>query len=586
MTTSEADTIESGLALSYFGVQKARPDVSVIVPAYKCASTLLNTLRSIAQQQHVSVEAIIVDDDPDQNLRDILSTPDIVANNIYFILAERRHNGGQSTARNIGIRLSTAPYIAFLDSDDRFIDPDGLYALVRSARTHQLEIVRCNYLIRQTDTNNAIPSNYRETDENLVCNIYSRPQLVNISSCWQMLYDSEFLKRHAIEFSQRLRQREDRPFVLRALLRAQRVGFVRSPVIEYLVRPDSTMRTPDARQLSLYLIHLQEVCGYISSYNSSVATPPFSFLEANFALYIRAVFNYWNGVILGCYHYGTPAEQQLARDIFANLRQLALVSLRRRDDRFFLADSKALLSAQRNSFVSWNDKCEDPQLREYYVDLALLFLIHDRFDLFVSILNGEWPRFRDFLDLTEGHNIRRALVTAKYCSYRRDAVEILPPIPLRTRDDSSTKRMRIVLHLGMPKTGTSALQQYMALNRFQLWDRGVCYPLSGIQTETQPERRHRTAGHSAVLGEIVDGRKSRLFTRLLVELDDAYDRGCCCTFLSAEMVLSPLVWHGYAGLERIRRAFKFADLEVVAFRREPRAWAEAYYRERISNSLQ
>ena len=84
--------------------------VAVVVPAYNAEATLAETLASVASQTCAPREVIVVDDG---------STDGTAA-------LARRHgarvisipNGGVACARNVAIRASTSPWIAFLDADD------------------------------------------------------------------------------------------------------------------------------------------------------------------------------------------------------------------------------------------------------------------------------------------------------------------------------------------------------------------------------------------------------------------------------------------------------------------------------------
>lgn len=63
-----------------------------------------------------------------------------------------------------------------------------------------------------------------------------------------------------------------------------------------------------------------------------------------------------------------------------------------------------------------------------------------------------------------------------------------PPPPARLR--------RLLLHVGMPRTGSTFIQNACELNRGPLLAQGILYPRSGHVREDGP-RAHRTAGHNA-----------------------------------------------------------------------------------------
>ncbi len=83
--------------------------VSAIVPTFNGAATIaeaIGTLRS----QSIPVEIIVVDDGSTDD------TPRVLAE--LCVLSIRQENAGPAAARNAGLLLATAPFIAFLDDDD------------------------------------------------------------------------------------------------------------------------------------------------------------------------------------------------------------------------------------------------------------------------------------------------------------------------------------------------------------------------------------------------------------------------------------------------------------------------------------
>jgi glycosyltransferase involved in cell wall biosynthesis len=104
-------------------------DIAAVVPTYNRAELLRETLRSILAQSHRPAEVIVVDDG---------STDGTAAMIKEFDGSVRYHaieNAGVCRARNIGVSLAKAPWIAFCDSDDLW-RPDFLaqhVALLRAA---------------------------------------------------------------------------------------------------------------------------------------------------------------------------------------------------------------------------------------------------------------------------------------------------------------------------------------------------------------------------------------------------------------------------------------------------------------------
>ncbi len=86
--------------------------VSVLIPAYNCASTVRETIDSVLNQTSPAHEILVMDDGSTDE------TPSILQSYGPKINAFRQPNGGLSSARNSLISKSTGELIAFLDSDD------------------------------------------------------------------------------------------------------------------------------------------------------------------------------------------------------------------------------------------------------------------------------------------------------------------------------------------------------------------------------------------------------------------------------------------------------------------------------------
>jgi glycosyltransferase involved in cell wall biosynthesis len=91
------------------------PLVSVIMPAYNAAPWLSEAVHSVLDQEHRSVELIIVNDgSSDATARIMASFTDA---RIITIHLDR--NQGVSNARNLGLDRAKGTFVCFLDADDR-----------------------------------------------------------------------------------------------------------------------------------------------------------------------------------------------------------------------------------------------------------------------------------------------------------------------------------------------------------------------------------------------------------------------------------------------------------------------------------
>ncbi|UOD34120.1 glycosyltransferase family 2 protein [Deferribacteraceae bacterium V6Fe1] len=87
--------------------------ISVIIPVYNRIQTLKDAIESVFFQTYKNTEIIVIDDgskvDIENYLKPYLSR---------IVLLKNEINRGVSFSRNLGIKVSSGEYIAFLDSDD------------------------------------------------------------------------------------------------------------------------------------------------------------------------------------------------------------------------------------------------------------------------------------------------------------------------------------------------------------------------------------------------------------------------------------------------------------------------------------
>ena len=99
--------------------------ISVIVPVYKVEPYLRKCVDSILNQTYANLEIILVDDGSPDNCGAIC---DEYARIDFRVNVIHKENGGQSDARNVGMRAMTGEYLMFVDSDD-WLEPDTIQRL-------------------------------------------------------------------------------------------------------------------------------------------------------------------------------------------------------------------------------------------------------------------------------------------------------------------------------------------------------------------------------------------------------------------------------------------------------------------------
>jgi len=112
------------------------PLVTVIIPAYNSGIYLKEAVESALGQDYPNLEVIVIDDG---STDDSLSFLTPYLNRIFIITSE---NFGAASARNLGILASSGEYLAFLDSDDKWIS-NKISLQMQKMLDDNLDLVYC-----------------------------------------------------------------------------------------------------------------------------------------------------------------------------------------------------------------------------------------------------------------------------------------------------------------------------------------------------------------------------------------------------------------------------------------------------------
>lgn len=95
----------------------AKPSISIIVPTYNRAEFIVEAVESVFAQTVTDWELIIVDDGSTDNTVELLE-PFLADQRVTY---QKQENQGQAVARQQALKIATGDYIAFLDSDNRWL---------------------------------------------------------------------------------------------------------------------------------------------------------------------------------------------------------------------------------------------------------------------------------------------------------------------------------------------------------------------------------------------------------------------------------------------------------------------------------
>jgi glycosyltransferase involved in cell wall biosynthesis len=128
---------------------KNRPFFSIIIPLYNKEQYIARVIDSVLKQSFKKFEIIVVNDgSTDDGLSAIKKIKDC------RIRVINQKNLGASSARNTGIKNANAPYIAFLDADDEYLNDflENIYKLTRKYKNIKFFAAAYKKIIRNKTT--------------------------------------------------------------------------------------------------------------------------------------------------------------------------------------------------------------------------------------------------------------------------------------------------------------------------------------------------------------------------------------------------------------------------------------------------
>ncbi len=128
-----------------------KPLVSVIIPTYNRQQHIKNAVESVLGQTYKNVEVLVVDDGSTDSTPEIMNS--IHDERLKYI---RTKNQGNYFARNAGLAQAKGDFIAFLDSDDRFLPTKLTVQIQRFEENPELGLCCSNVYVRHQDIDNQV----------------------------------------------------------------------------------------------------------------------------------------------------------------------------------------------------------------------------------------------------------------------------------------------------------------------------------------------------------------------------------------------------------------------------------------------
>ena len=193
--------------------------VSVILPCYNVAPYLDQCLESLVRQTWESLEIICINDGSTDGTSAVLHSWAARDRRIRVV---DRENGGQASARNVGMDMASGEYIAFADPDD-YVEHSMYGRLMEEICTHDADVVACGYTSFSDENGSVLEELSRSPGFGVEKE--ARSSFFHADSVWMKmdvvtcnkLYKKEFLNKCGVRFEPSFRREEDDVFWLMVL---------------------------------------------------------------------------------------------------------------------------------------------------------------------------------------------------------------------------------------------------------------------------------------------------------------------------------------------------------------------------------
>lgn len=224
--------------------------ISVVIPCYNVENLIDRCLGSLVDQTIgiENLEIILIDDfSMDNTWGKILEFESRFPDSVMAIRLEQ--NSRQGTARNIGIKYSSAEYITFIDSDD-WIENDMLETMYASMQGDDIDLAMVGHIRDDGSPVENITSFFDGNKKHMIIDSVEKRKIfimcmsIGTITCAK-LYRKSFLVDNNIFYVEGLAY-EDHMFALLLYLYAKNVLIINQLGYHYWVNPKSTVLTKNS----------------------------------------------------------------------------------------------------------------------------------------------------------------------------------------------------------------------------------------------------------------------------------------------------------------------------------------------------
>lgn len=265
---------------------------SIIVPIYKVEKYLPQCIESVLRQTFADFELILVDDGSPDNCGSVCKHYEASDKRVRIIT---RENGGLSAARNSGIAAARGEYLIFLDSDDYWINKNGLELIDRAASENAADAVFWLYKKVEENDNafaDGIPEDFAVdfvTNKSVLTPFFRDKRLV--SCAWDVAVSKKLFENGKLDFEPGVYS-EDVEWLARLIMCAESFAFAKLVLNAYRLRGSSITKNIGEKNLQDLNSHYGKIAGYIDSAGEDTASALKIYLGEQAANYILALASF------------------------------------------------------------------------------------------------------------------------------------------------------------------------------------------------------------------------------------------------------------------------------------------------------
>lgn len=214
--------------------------LSIIIPVYNVEKYIEKCITSLINQTIKEIEFIFVNDGTPDNSINIIKKYQKNDKRIKLI---NKENGGQASARNLGLKYAKGEYIAFLDSDD-YVKEEMYEKMYNKAKQNDLDIVICNYFLTYKDKIEEMKNDITNKKEKT---ILPKEYILLTPSPWNKIIKKSYLEKINFTFPEGIIY-EDYASIPTLVLNNPKVLYINECLHYYVQSESSTMRNQEYKK--------------------------------------------------------------------------------------------------------------------------------------------------------------------------------------------------------------------------------------------------------------------------------------------------------------------------------------------------